>query len=41
MAHAKPSKRRRLDRDSYHDRIDLTDDFEVIHTHETRKIEHG
>ena len=41
MAHVKPSKRRRLDRDSYHDRIDLTDDFEVIHTRETRKIEHG
>ncbi|KIJ90581.1 hypothetical protein K443DRAFT_15097 [Laccaria amethystina LaAM-08-1] len=37
----KPSKRRRVDTNSYHDRIDLTDDYEVIHTRETRRIEHG
>ena len=41
MSDARSSKRQRVDRGSHHDRVELTNDFEVINAREVRVVEHG
>jgi hypothetical protein len=41
MSDAQSSKRRRVDNGSHHDRVELTNDFEVVHAREVRVVEHG